>query len=71
MENLFNKKGELTTEGIEKIISNPFYCCNINENLIEKHEPLISEDLWIKANTKIIQEIGAEKFLKRLLENLK
>lgn len=55
----------------ERIFSNPFYCINISPELTADHTPLVTEEAWIKANTHLIQTIGAEKWLKELLENLR
>jgi hypothetical protein len=35
------------------------------------HEPMVTEEQWIKANIEVIKELGSEKWLKNLLENLK
>jgi hypothetical protein len=35
------------------------------------HEPLISEDDWVKANVGLIEELGAEPYLRNLLSILK
>jgi hypothetical protein len=61
-----------TAEKIEKIVSNPFYCLRtVAPYFTAEHEPLISEESWIQAGAKLIGEIGAEQYLRRLLENLK
>lgn len=35
------------------------------------HEPLISEDDWIRANVGLIKELGPEAYLRNLLSILK
>jgi hypothetical protein len=35
------------------------------------HEPLISEDDWVKANVGLIGELGPEAYLRNLLSILK
>jgi len=35
------------------------------------HEPLISEEDWVKANVSLIQELGPETYLRNLLSILK
>ncbi len=35
--------------------ANPFYAINIDEGLAVPHEPLISEDDWVKANIRLIE----------------
>jgi hypothetical protein len=63
---------KISKTDVEKMLSNPFYCLpKIAPIFIEEHEPLVTEEQWIKAGAKSIKEIGAEKFLSNLLENLK
>ena len=53
----------------EKIFANPFYCLpKIHEVFSQKHEPMVSEEEFIKAVAILIQEIGPEKYIKLLLE---
>lgn len=54
------------TQDVERILANPYYCLPGADR-----EPIIPEREWIKANVQLIQEIGAEKWLKRLLDNLR
>ena len=62
----------LTEENIKRIFANPFYCIGeIDPSITIEHKPLITEDIWIKVGVKLISEIGAEEYLKHLLENLK
>ena len=49
------------------MIANPFYAINLDEDLAMPHEPLISEDDWIKANVPLIKELGPEAYLSRNL----
>lgn len=57
---------------LNQVCSNPFYCLpQIAEIFVQEHEPLITEEQWISANARIIEEIGSEKWLALLLENLK
>jgi len=35
------------------------------------HQPIISEAEWIKANVRLIREIGTSRWLTLLLENLR
>jgi hypothetical protein len=60
-----------TPEDIQRIMTNPFYCINIAAELCSPHEPMVSEEQWIAAATKLIAQEGAATFLKHLLENLK
>lgn len=58
------KKGELETA---KLLMNPFYCITIDSNLSEDHIPLISKEMWIQAQIKLIKELGNEEYFKNLL----
>lgn len=62
----------LSRKDLQQICSNPFYCLpQIAEIFVQQHEPLITEENWISANVKLIEEIGSEKWLALLLDNLK
>lgn len=56
---------------VKKMLLNPFYAITISKLLTEDHELLLSEEDWVKANAKLINEIGAEEWLHRLLSVLK
>jgi hypothetical protein len=56
---------------VASMIANPFYAINIDEGLAAPHEPLISEDDWVKANVGLSEELGAEPYLRNLLSVLK
>jgi len=62
---------KITADDVKRILANPFYCIEIHKSLCEPHEPTISEEDWIKASVVTIKDIGAEEFLKELIENLK
>lgn len=53
------------------VFSNPFYAINISPVMAAVHEPMVSEEMWVKVNLKIMQEIGHEEWLKHLLKALK
>jgi len=65
-------KGEqLTEDEIQRMFTNPYYCLEnwtVGEDI---HPALVTEEVWVKAGVNLIKEIGAEKYLKHLLENLK
>jgi hypothetical protein len=62
----------ISAEQLKMIFTNPFYCLHkIDPVFCKEHDPLVSEEEWIKVNTQLISEIGAEKWLSLLLENLK
>lgn len=62
---------KLTIDNIQKTLTNPFYAIEFDESLFGEHPFLVTEETWIAANVVQIQELGAEKYLKKLLEVLK
>jgi hypothetical protein len=62
---------EWTPGEVASLIVNPFYAISIDEGLAVPHEPLISEDDWIMANVRLIEELGPEPYLRNLLSVLK
>ncbi len=55
---------------LEEMFANPFYAINILPALCLEHETMVSKETWVKANAKMIDEIGKEEWLKRLLDVL-
>lgn len=53
-----------------EVFVNPFYAINISPSLVLKHEPMVSKDKWVKVNANLIDEMGKEEWLKRLLSAL-
>jgi len=49
---------------------NPTIVINVSDRLQGKHEPLVTREQWIQANTSLIDELGAEAWLWRMLETL-
>jgi len=60
-----------TPGDVASMVANPFYAVNIDEGLALPHEPLISEDDWVRANVGLIEELGPEAYLRNLLSILK
>ena len=60
-----------TPGDVASMVANPFYAINIDEGLALPHEPLISEDDWVRANVGLIEELGPEAYLRNLLSILK
>lgn len=66
MQNNFNENDLI------RILTNPFYCLpKIDLVFTEDHEPIMDEGTFVGAGAKLIEEIGPEKYIKNLLENLK
>jgi hypothetical protein len=51
-------------------ILNPMLVVNVSDRLQGEHEPLVTRELWIQANEKMINEQDAEAWLWKLLDTL-
>lgn len=57
---------------IEKILSNPFYCIQqVHPVFCEPHETVVTEEMFIGAAERMVEEIGLRNYLSLLLNNLK
>jgi hypothetical protein len=54
-------------DDVTAMLINPIYAVSIAPDLAGSHEPIVSKERWIEANEKLIDEIGAERWLRRLL----
>lgn len=57
----------MNTHDVEHMLINPVYAITISDGLMSTHEPLVSKEHWVAANKKLIEEIGAEAWLEKLL----
>jgi hypothetical protein len=64
-------KSDWTPAEVSGLIGSPFYAINIDPILATPHELLISEEQWIAANVKQIQDLGPEAYLRNLISLLK
>lgn len=64
------KKVNISKTDVIKLMINPYYVINIDPGLCTEHEPMVTKDIWIRANIRMIEEIGLKKWLKNLLEVL-
>jgi hypothetical protein len=53
-----------------EVLVNPFYAITFAPILCADHEPLIDRETWIRANVQLIEQLGAERWLRTLLEVL-
>lgn len=63
--------GRWTAEAVVGMMINPFNAIEIAPALAVPHEPVISEDEWVHAGVRLIEEHGAEFALRALLRTLK
>lgn len=54
-----------TPEAVLAMMANPVYVG------IYPYPEVVPEDMWVKAAVKSIQEVGAEKFLRTMLQSLR
>jgi hypothetical protein len=59
-----------TEDNLQRILINPFYALTVAPQLTAEHDPSMSEAAWIQANASLIREVGAERWLKQLLDVL-
>lgn len=50
---------------------NPYYAITMAPVLATEHEPMVSEEQWIKVNLELMEQMGNEAWLKQLLTTLK
>lgn len=54
-------------EDVAGMLINPIYAVSIDPDLVGKREVLVPKQRWIEANKRLIDELGAEEWLHRLL----
>ena len=64
--------GEMSTEDIRKMVCNPVYCLGrVAPWIAQPPGPLVPVEEWVAAGAKLIEEIGAEAYLRLLIQNLR
>ena len=65
-------QGEMSTEDITKMGCNPVYCLDrVAPWIAEPPGPLVPVEEWVAAGAKLIEEIGADAYLRLLIQNLR
>jgi hypothetical protein len=52
-------------------IINPYYAITIHPDLAGEHPTITTQDQWVEANLRLIEEIGSRQWLERLLAILR
>lgn len=52
---------------VRDTLINPYKGIIFSDRLMGEHEPLVTREMWIDANVKMIKELGADTWLWRLL----
>ncbi len=63
-------EGGWTEEAVQALLVNPFYAVTAAPTFCVPYEPMIERDAWVRANARLIEQIGAEAWLERLLDVL-
>ena len=45
------------------MLMNPYYAITLYPGLFGEHPPLTSEEQWVKANLRLVDELGTEAYL--------
>lgn len=54
-------------DDVAAMLINPAYAVSIHPELTGKYEPIITKERWVETNQRLIEEIGPEAWLRRLL----
>ena len=65
------KKTSINTDPTTTMLMNPYYAITLYPGLFGEHPPMVTEDQWVAANTRLISELGTEAYLRQLLAVLK
>lgn len=57
----------MNVDEMKQLLINPIYAISIHPDLEGQHEPIISKAQWIEANLILVDEVGLEEWLERLL----
>ncbi len=59
-----------TADDVQRVLINPFYAINLAPSFCLDHAPIVTREEWVQANAHLIEQMGAEAWLARLLEVL-
>jgi hypothetical protein len=52
---------------LKQQLINPYYAINFDPDFAIEHAPIVSESQWVEANLRLLDELGPEEWLERLL----
>lgn len=61
---------QFAEDNLQRIMMNPFYVVTVASQLTTEHDPPMGETEWVQANASLIKDIGAEKWIRQLLDVL-
>ena len=57
-------------EDMRRILMNPLYAITVSPAFSTPHPPMVTKDQWVSVNANMIKEMGAERWLRALLDIL-
>lgn len=57
----------MSEDDVTGMLINPIYAVSIDPDLMGKHKAIAPRQRWIEANKRLIDELGPEEWLRRLL----
>ena len=67
-----NVPANFSDADVRKVLCNPVYCLgHLAPWVSDPPPPIISEEQWIAAGAKMIEQLGADEYLRLLIANLK
>ncbi len=54
-------------DDVTGMLINPIYAVSTDPDLMGKHEAIVPKQRWIEANKRLIDELGTDEWLRRLL----
>ena len=60
----------MNDQNAKEIFINPYYAIRISPTLTAEHELMVTKEKWIQVNSKLIDDLGKEEWLKQLLSIL-
>jgi len=70
LERLLRLLSPKSSDDIHDKLINPYQAVLFSDRLLGDHPPLVTPELWVQANTKMIAELGYSEWLWRLLKVL-
>ena len=57
----------MNNQETKELFINPYYAINISPDLASEHELMVTKEKWIQVNSRLIDELGKEEWLKQIL----
>jgi hypothetical protein len=57
-------------EDVVRLLVDPFMAVSIDPEIAQRCQPTVSKELWVRANVRLVDELGVEAWLTQLLDVL-